>query len=178
MFNVIIAGTPGTGKSTLVEKIQNDLKEFNFVNLSKFAIDNDCILEYDDELGSHVIDEDKLSDLLESHLKLKQKNVIESIHADILPKKLVNVIFVCRTDNTILYDRLKERKYGEEKISNNIQAEIFQTILDEARELCENDSNPSSMIAELVNNYPDDIDRNANVIVDKIKGKLKDGAGQ
>lgn len=38
-----------------------------------------------------------------------------------------------RADNTTLYDRLKSRGYEGKKLEDNIDCEIFQVILDEAR---------------------------------------------
>jgi adenylate kinase len=170
MLNIVVCGTPGTGKSSLIEKVKHELlnEKFNFINLSKFAIDNSCTLEYDDELGSHVVDEDKLVELLEQELrKGQQRNVIECIHGDVLPSDLVELVFVCRTNNTILYDRLKERGYNEKKVSNNMEAEIFQTILDEVRECFQ-----ESSIVELVNDEPEDLDKNAKIFLEKVRAYM------
>ena len=43
-----------------------------------------------------------------------------------------SVVVIIRCNNTILYDRLKDRDYNEEKITNNIECEIFNTITEEA----------------------------------------------
>lgn len=171
MLNIVVCGTPATGKSSLIEKVKPELSsdQFNFINLSKFALENDCIAEYDDELESHVLEEDKLVDLLGKELKKgQQRNVIECIHGDVLPSELVDLLFVCRTNNTKLYDRLKARNYNEQKISNNMEAEIFQTILDEVRECFD-----ESIIVELVNDELDDLDANAKSIIDKVRKKLQ-----
>lgn len=169
MYTVVICGTPGTGKTSLIEKIRPELEEFHFINLSKFAIEHECIEEYDDKLDTQVIDEDKLLDQLESELKEKKLNVIECIHPDMLTNDLISQVFVCRTNNTLLYDRLKERNYNDDKISNNVQAEIFQTILDEARAVCE-----ESMLIELENNQLDDLDKNAKLVVARIRKQMKE----
>ena len=46
----------------------------------------------------------------------------------------LHTYLVGRTNNTLLYDRLKARGYKEAKVEENLQCEIFQTILDEAKE--------------------------------------------
>ena len=43
-------------------------------------------------------------------------------------------MLVLRTDNGMLYPRLQGRCYSEKKLSENMEAEIMQVILDEARE--------------------------------------------
>jgi len=40
---------------------------------------------------------------------------------------------VVRASTTILYDRLKARNYSEVKIQQNMDAEIFQELLEEAK---------------------------------------------
>ena len=163
MVNVIICGTPGTGKSTLIGRLKSLalFKEVDFINLSKLAVDNGCASDYDDELETHVIDEDKLDNVLRPMLEPANKsNVIECIHADMVDPKLVDLVFVCRASNSHLYDRLKARGYNEIKIENNLQSEIFQTILDEASEAFGDKLEP----IELRNDSLDDLDRNLHTI--------------
>lgn len=170
MLNVVICGTPGTGKSSLIDILKSDkmLEEFRFINLSQFAKDNDCICSYDNVLESDVIDEDKLSIKLDQILDEQTFSIIESIHADLLPVQHITHVFVCRTDNTILFDRLKERNYNDEKIANNVQAEIFQTIYDEVLE-----SFDRSIITSLINNENHELELNAKIVMDFIRSNLK-----
>ena len=53
----------------------------------------------------------------------------------------------------------KPRAYPTRKISENVQCEIFQTILDEARE-----AYAANIIHELVNNIPEDVEKNTRLI--------------
>lgn len=169
MFNVMLCGTPGTGKSTLVERIKSDLDEhqFSYINISKFALANECTSNFDEKLESHEIDEDKLLEKLRPILEANKRNIVEAIEPDLLPADLFNLAFVCRTDNTILYDRLKRRNYSEAKISENVSAEIFQVIADEAREAFDH-----SQVIELVNEHEEDLNKNARLIVDNIRQRL------
>lgn len=165
MPNIVICGTPGTGKSSLISKIEPSLSDHKFINLSKFAIENKCISSFDKDLDTQIIDEEKLEELLEPILKKSRTHVLESIHADLIGStELIDWIFVCRTENSRLYDRLVERKYSADKISNNIESEIFQTILDESRE-----SFGSEIVTELHNNTLEDLDKNAKLVLDRIK---------
>ena len=51
------------------------------------------------------------------------------------------------------------RGYSANKISQNVQCEIFQTILEEARE-----SYNGSIVHELTSNLPEDLEQNIDVI--------------
>lgn len=167
MPTVIICGTPGTGKSTLVERIKPDLPEANYINLSKFAIDNACTSGFDDQLECHIIDEEKLFDCIEPILSRHGLNVLESIHANLLDPEWVDKVFVLRTDTTKLYDRLQSRGYKQDKITNNVEAEIFQLIYDEAIESFGQES-----VIQLTNNEPEDLDRNVATVSDAIRELL------
>ncbi len=69
-----------------------------------------------------------------------------------------------RTDNTLLYQRLEKRNYPVRKIQENVQCEIFQTILDEAQE-----SYKPEIVFELSSNSPDEMETNLNKIQDWVK---------
>ena len=45
---------------------------------------------------------------------------------------------IVRTDLKKLYNRLKKRKYSKAKIKDNIESEIFEVCLDDARKLKRN----------------------------------------
>lgn len=57
--NVIITGTPGVGKTVHCEQLAQDTG-LRHLSINQVAKDRDCHESYDDELGSWVIDEDKV----------------------------------------------------------------------------------------------------------------------
>lgn len=61
-------------------------------------------------------------------------NIIDWHACDLFPKSWIDLVVVIRCDSTILYDRLAARKYGAKKLEENMDAEIMQVLLDEARE--------------------------------------------
>ena len=69
-----------------------------------------------------------------------------------------------RTNNTLLYDRLEKRNYSKRKLEENVQCEIFQTILDEARE-----SYKPEIVFELTSNTPEEMDNNLTQIQNWVK---------
>lgn len=78
---------------------------------------------------------------------------------DLFPEDWFDAIFVLRTSNTILFDRLEERGYSQKKIEKNLESEIFQSILDEAKE-----SFTQIPIIELKSDTDDDVINNMTAI--------------
>lgn len=70
-----------------------------------------------------------------------------------------DIVFVLRTDTTKLYDRLVERGYKGKKLEDNIDCEIFQTILEEAKT-----SYKPEIVHELTSNTMDQVTENINRI--------------
>lgn len=86
-------------------------------------------------------------------------NVVDYHSAELFPEAWFDIVFVLRTDNTCLYDRLKARGYAGKKLEDNIDCEIFQTILEEAKE-----SYDPSIVHELSSNQEHEIEENATKI--------------
>ncbi|XP_029164774.1 adenylate kinase isoenzyme 6 isoform X2 [Nylanderia fulva] len=103
-----------------------------WLDVSQLAIENKCVDEYDEVYQCRTLDEDKLLDGMES--AMNGGGIIVDYHsAELFPERWFDIVFVLRTDNTILYDRLEKRGYSGKKLQDNIECEIFQTILEEAR---------------------------------------------
>lgn len=79
-----------------------------------------------------MLDEDKLMDGMEEAM-CNGGNIVDYHSCEFFPERWFDIVFVLRTDNTTLYDRLKSRGYSGKKLEDNIDCEIFQTILEEAR---------------------------------------------
>ena len=168
--NILIAGTPGVGKTTMCKKLVEKAKNFKSINIGEFAKENDCLDEWDMELECHELNEDKVIDDLED--VMAEGGVIVEHHVvDFFPERWFDIVFVLRTDNKILYDRLEARGYSGKKLENNIDCEIFQTILDEAKE-----SYKEEIVHELQSNNEQDINANVDRIVAWIDQWLKDDA--
>ncbi|CAK9301251.1 unnamed protein product [Gordionus sp. m RMFG-2023] len=165
---ILIAGTPGTGKSTLIDEIIEQIPNAAHIDISKFAKDHNLIQEYDNEYDCHVLDEERLIDELEENVQSLDNPVIifEYHGVDLFPKHMLNAIFILRTDNTLLYDRLNKRAYNGKKLEENLQSEIFQTILDEAKHYVS--GNDEITLEELISNTPDDMEINAQKIINYI----------
>ena len=60
--------------------------------------------------------------------------IIDSHLSHYLPRKYVDLCIVTKCDIKELNKRLKKKKYNKSKIQENLQAEIFDICLNEARE--------------------------------------------
>jgi len=147
------------------------------INIGEFAKDNDCFGDWDTEYQCYEINEDKLLDLLEEKIgKSSGGFVVEHHVTDLFPERWFDLVLVLRCDNTILFDRLSKRGYEGKKLEDNIQAEIFQTVLDEAKE-----SYREELVVELQSNKEDDLGSNLERIKQWIeqwsqdRGKVREG---
>lgn len=66
---------------------------------------------------------------------------------------------VLRTNSTTLYDRLRARNYPESKLQENLDCEIMEVLLEEARE-----SYNDEIVVELQSNDAEDIESNVERI--------------
>ncbi|KAH0556892.1 hypothetical protein GP486_005321 [Trichoglossum hirsutum] len=151
--NIVITGTPGVGKtshSTLLAS-STGLKH---LSINQIVKERGCHEGWSDEYQSWIVDEDKLLDEIED--EVKHGGCIIDWHAcDLFPKSWVDLVVVLRTDSTILYDRLLERGYKEEKLQENLDSEIMQVLLEEARE-----SYDEEIVVELRSDTTEDIEGN------------------
>lgn len=155
--NILVTGTPGVGKSTLCQKL-SEITGLQWLEISKIAKDNNCLEEYDEVYQCPVLDEDKLLDGLED-VMCKGGNIVDYHSCEFFPERWFDVVFVLRADNTTLYDRLTSRGYTGKKLEDNIDCEIFQTILEEAK-----NSYNVNIVHELNNVNPDELNDNINRI--------------
>ncbi|XP_070164289.1 adenylate kinase isoenzyme 6 isoform X1 [Polyergus mexicanus] len=155
--NILVTGTPGVGKS-LMSHMLSEKTELEWLDVSKLAIENECVTEYDNVYHCNMLDEEKLLDGMENLMNEGGK-IVDYHSVDFFPERWFDIVLVLRTDNTILYDRLKERGYCGKKLEDNITCEIFQTILEEARS-----SYRKEIVHELMSNTLDQVTDNVNRI--------------
>lgn len=132
--NVLITGTPGTGKSSLAERVAAAAGMTQY-DVSKIAKAENLCESYDEAMDTHVIDEDKVLDHMEERLGTEEGGVVVDYHScDLFPERWFDLVVVLTCDNTELYERLESRGYSEKKIRENVECEIFQTVVEEARD--------------------------------------------
>lgn len=83
---------------------------------------------------------------------------------DLFPQSWVDLVVVIRCDSTLLYDRLVGRGYEGKKLEENLDAEIMQVLLDEAK-----DAFDEEIVIELKSDSLEDIDENVARIIEWVK---------
>lgn len=157
-------GTPGVGKSRLAEHL-SAVTGLEWINVGKVAEQHNCYEEYDEEYQCQVLDEDKLLDILEE--RVSQGGTIVDYHgSDFFPKRWFDRVYVLRTEIEVLNERLSSRGYSEKKLQDNLQCEIFQTILEETRESYDED-----IIEELPSNSEQDFQNNVRKVMEYMKSR-------
>lgn len=124
---VVIAGTPGVGKSTVAKALAEELNGV-YVNLSELALSKSLVSYYDDERGTYVIDEEKLLGEVMRIIDSNRVVVIDTHYPEILPNSVVDYVFVLRMNPLKLIDRLKNRGWPARKIKENALAELLSVV--------------------------------------------------
>lgn len=158
--NILIAGTPGTGKTTLCESVvSGSAGTMIHVDVGKLVREKGLHSGFDTEMEAFTLDEDKVCDELEDTM-LGGGVVLEAHSVDYFPERWFDLVVVLRANNTVLFDRLSARRYPKKKLEENVEAEIMQVVLDEARE-----SYAREIVWELANESIDQLDFNSRVIL-------------
>ena len=121
-----LTGTPGTGKTTLANKLP-----FDIVHLNEYMRENDIGEEL--ENGELEID---LEELKQNQPEASGKDLLIEGHLSHFLD--LDYCLVLRTNPETLENRLNKRDYSEDKIEENIESEILDVILSEAVEKQEN----------------------------------------
>jgi adenylate kinase len=131
------------------------------VNVGELIKEHKCYEGRDEELDTNVLDEDKLLDAMEVILDTAAEDglgIVADFHmCEIFPERWFDLVLVLRASTDTLFDRLTQRGYNEKKRSENMEAEIMQVILDEAREAYEQE-----IVHEVPSNTIDDMETNVD----------------
>jgi len=131
---IIVSGSVGTGKTRLSKKLSKSLG-YEYVDVSKLIKEKELSEGYDSKNKCEIVNVGILKKFLVEFIKKSKKNLIIDSHlSHYLPKKYVDLCIITTCDLKVLKTRLKKRKYSVSKIKENLEAEIFDTILIEAKE--------------------------------------------
>ncbi|PSR95169.1 Adenylate kinase isoenzyme 6 like [Actinidia chinensis var. chinensis] len=160
--NILVTGTPGTGKTT-TSYLLAEATLLRHVNVGDLVRDKNLHDGWDDQLDCHVINEDLVCDELEDMME-EGGNIVDYHGCDFFPERWFDLVAVLQTENSVLYDRLSKRGYTGSKLTNNIECEIFQVLLEEAK-----DSYPEDIVVALQSDTVDDINRNVTTLTDWVR---------
>lgn len=133
MKTIIVSGSVGTGKTVIAKKLARILK-VDYINITEMVKKNK-LGKYSKKYDSYEVDIKKLNKFLINIIKKSKKNIVIDGHlSHFLPKKYVNLCIICKCDIKKLKKRLEKRNYSKGKVKENIDVEIFDTILEEARD--------------------------------------------
>jgi len=148
---IAVSGVPGTGKTTLSKRLAKKLN-FSYLDVNKTIKKYNLSEGYDKKRRTKIVDVKKLNIALLKEIpiiknslnktpinkKLPKKSkkgiIIDSHISHYLPKKYVDLCIVTKCDLIVLEKRLKEKKYDKNKVRENLDAEIFDICLNEAKE--------------------------------------------
>ena len=128
---IAVSGTPGVGKSTLAKYLAKKLK---FFRLDLHHYYKEISKGYDLKKHCYDVNLQKFKKIV-LNLKKEQNIILDSHISHLLPKKEVDLCIIITCSNLKkLEKRLKKRGYSKQKIRENLDAEIFQVCLMEAKE--------------------------------------------
>jgi adenylate kinase len=130
---IVVTGTPGTGKTRFARLLGKRLG-IDCISLTRFAKQHGLIERYDHRRRTYVVNERALADSLVRYLStLKQRVLVEGHYSGkLIPSRFAEIVFVLRCDPDILKIRLKKRRYLNQKIRENVEAEVSDICLGEA----------------------------------------------
>lgn len=132
---IALAGTPGTGKSSVAEILKK--KGFVVIELNSEIKRHKLYGGYDRKRKTYVADFGKIGKFLKKELgaeKYRGKKIIIDSHlSHLLPSRIVDAVIVLRCEPAALEKRLAKKGWSTEKIRENAEAEIIGLIEYEAR---------------------------------------------
>mmetsp|Transcript_22218 Transcript_22218/g.68423 ORF Transcript_22218/g.68423 Transcript_22218/m.68423 type:complete len:98 (-) Transcript_22218:1888-2181(-) len=90
---------------------------------------------------------------------------------DVFPAELLDLVLVLRVSTENLFDRLTARGYHQRKINENMECEIMQVVLEDAREAF-----PAEMVHVVENNNVDEMEANGARVEQWLAAWLQDHA--
>lgn len=157
--NILLTGTPGTGKTRLASAIAVSTPGFKHLNIAEMVKLNSWYESFDEAYDSLILDEKKLIKGIKRELATGGC-IIDFHGSDLFPKKFIDLVVVLTVPKTeILYDRLNSRGYSALKIEENIDGEIMQIVLEEASNYF-----PQEKVISIDNSSEHDFHNNLNFL--------------
>jgi adenylate kinase len=134
---IIISGTPGVGKSTVSKQLSSKLS-CGLVSIGDLVKDEGLYTQVDRKRDTLVADMNRISKRMNNVVSGSSGTLIVEGHyaVDVVPVETVRLVFVLRRDPEELRDILGKRGYGDEKIRENVAAEILDVCLYDAVDRC------------------------------------------
>ncbi len=121
---IIVTGTPGTGKTSVSRLLAEKLGCIH-LDVSRYVIENKIYASYDEKRQSYVIDEDKVREAIRKLVETSKCIIIDIHYPELLDFLQPDIVVILRTAPGTLEKRLKPRNWPENKVKENIMAEIL-----------------------------------------------------
>lgn len=130
---MVVTGSVGTGKTFIAKKLAKD-KNLGYLSINSVIDKYKLSKGYDKKRKCKIVDVNKLVKVLVKIIKESKKNLIIDGHlSHYIPGKYVKECIVTKCDIKELKKRLEKRKYSKDKIRENLDVEILDIILEEAK---------------------------------------------
>jgi len=157
---LLVTGVPGVGKTTVAQLLADRMGGVYF-NLSDLAENEGLITGFDEVRGTSIVDLEGMRARLVQIIDVGGEAQIFDGHyaPDVVPHEAVSLAFVLRRAPWRLKEELAARGYPEEKVMENVEAELLDVCLVEAIErlgeerVCEVDTTgctPEEVVEELM----------------------------
>ncbi|KAL3658905.1 hypothetical protein V7S43_016048 [Phytophthora oleae] len=157
--NILVTGTPGTGKTSMCQQLAERSQLLTHLNVGDLVKERGLHNGRDEEFDCFILDEDKVCDEMEDMMAEGGK-VVDFHTCDFFPERWFDLVVVLRVDNTTLFDRLHKRGYSEKKVAENVECEIMEVVLQEARE-----SYAPEIVQELPSRTVEDMESNIDRVL-------------
>jgi adenylate kinase len=131
---------------------------YKYLCIGKLVNEKKLYKTYNKEFDVPEFDEDMVCEEIKQDMEARN-NIVEFHSSAFFPEDWFDLVVLLRTNNTILYDRLKARNYVEKKISENIECEIMEVCAEEVR-----DSYKEEAIIEVENNVMEQLEANVKKV--------------
>ncbi|TMX02234.1 hypothetical protein EJD97_022311, partial [Solanum chilense] len=185
--NILITGTPGTGKTTTAAALA-EVTELRHINVGDFANEENLTNGWDDTFDCYYINEDLVCDALENLME-EGGNIVDHHACDFFPECCFDCVVVLQTDSSVLHERFTKRYsnqliltflfvcissiallnmsrlfdcprgYSDHKLATNTECQIFQVLLDEVKE-----NYPDDILVILRSDFLEDITKNVETL--------------
>lgn len=124
------------------------------------------------DLNDNGDDSDSAADDDDGDLSRGKNGIVVDYHScDFFPERWFDLVLVLRADTDVLFDRLVKRGYSEKKRDENMECEIMQVVLGEAKE-----SYAAEIVYEVPSNTLEDLESNVTRVHDWCTHWLKDNS--
>jgi adenylate kinase len=130
---ICVTGTPGTGKTTVAQRLAKK-GSFRYVDVNAVIAKQKLSEGYDRKNKCKIVDVKKLSRAILDHVKNEKIDVavVDSHLSHYIPAKSVALCLVTKCNLKLLKQRMKRRGYSDNKIKENLECEIMDVCLSDA----------------------------------------------